>query len=107
MRGRNKPIEQVKLARARIKILFSEAETAAKKKRKTLADRYVFLARKIGMRYNVRIPSEYRRQFCRKCKRFLYPELSCSRVEEKGYLKIKCLNCGKRMHYRIREYKMN
>ncbi len=100
MRGRNKPIEQIKIAKQRIIILFDQAEKAAKKKKKTFADRYVEMARKIGMRYNVRIPSELRRKFCRKCKKYLHKELSADIKEEKGFLKITCLSCGKKMHYK-------
>ncbi|MBI4895696.1 MAG: ribonuclease P [Candidatus Aenigmarchaeota archaeon] len=100
MRGRNKPIDQIKIAKERIVILFDQAEKAAESKKKGSADRYVEMARKIGMRYNVRIPSNLRRKFCRKCKRFLYKNLSADIKEEKGFLKITCINCGKKMQYR-------
>ena len=105
MRGRNKPIDQVKIAKSRIKILFEEAEKAAKSKESNFANRYVHLARKIGMRYNVGIPSELRRKFCRKCKKYLYSGLTSEQKEEKGFLKVKCLSCDKTMCYKLKEYR--
>jgi len=101
MRGRNKPLEQIKIARERISILFEEAESAAKKKKTEYANRYVHMARRIGMRYNVRIPSNLRRKFCRRCKKFLYPGLSSMLMEEKNFLRVECLNCGKIMKYKV------
>ena len=41
------------------------------------SNRYVTLARKIGMRYRVRIPEEYRIHLCRKCNSYLYPGINC------------------------------
>lgn len=106
MRGRNKPINQIKIAKERINILFKEADKAAKNKKIEMANRYINIARKIGMRYNVRISTELRRKFCRKCKKFLYPNLSSNEKEEKGFLIIVCKNCDKKMHYKLKEYKM-
>lgn len=103
MRGRNKPIEHIKIAKERITILFDQAEEAAEKKKKASADRYVEMARKIGMRYNVRIPSTMRRKYCRKCKKFLYKDLSADIKKEKGFLIIICKNCGKKMQYKLTE----
>ena len=54
--------EMVNIAKERINILLTQAETAAKKRKNySRANRYVFLAKKIAMRYNVRIEKYYRR----------------------------------------------
>jgi len=69
MGRRTKPAWQVKIAKERIDILFREAELAEQK----LANRYVFLARKLAMKYNIKLPSEYKRKYCHKCYAYLVP----------------------------------
>ena len=86
--------EQRKTARKRIETLFDEAEKAAVKDRLDRADRYVDLARKIGMRYNVTIPSEFRRRFCKRCYSYLFPEKTCSIRVKNGMLVSRCKRCG-------------
>ncbi|MCD6381752.1 MAG: hypothetical protein J7L43_02120 [Candidatus Aenigmarchaeota archaeon] len=90
-----------KIAKERIQILFEEAEKAAKKDRFELADRYVELARKIGMRYNVRIPRELKRRFCKYCYTYLYPGKTAEvKIDsKKKVVKVKCLKCGKVMNF--------
>jgi ribonuclease P protein subunit RPR2 len=62
--------EQKKIAKERIGTLFSRAQEAFPKD-PALADRYVALARKISQKYRVRIPSGYKRRFCRHCYSYL------------------------------------
>lgn len=63
------------------------------------SDRYVDLARRVGMRYRVRMPPALRRRICRKCHSFLVPG-SSARVRLHGrYLTITCLRCGKHVRY--------
>lgn len=93
-RGR-KPEYQLKIARERISILFDEAEKMAKED-KALARRYVQLARKIGMRYNVRLPRELKRKYCKYCKNLL---LDSQHRLKKGILVIKCKSCGRIIRY--------
>lgn len=73
---RKKPEGWTKIAKERINTLFSEAKKVASKNLKR-ATRYVFLARKIGMRYNVRIPAKNRREFCHHCYAYLLPGKNC------------------------------
>jgi ribonuclease P protein subunit RPR2 len=82
------------IARERIDALFNLAEDAAKKGRLDRADRYVELARKIGMRYLVPIPKEYKHLFCKKCHRFMLPNTTCRVRTNRGKLVISCLYCG-------------
>lgn len=89
---RGKPQEQVKLAAERIAILFDEAGKVVSSDA-ALADRYVRLARKISMRYNVKTTT-YRRQYCRSCKAYLKPGVTSRHSIKKSYINIKCLKCG-------------
>ena len=65
-RPSSKPEEELKIARERIDILFEHAKKMAGKD-KDMANRYVYLARKIGMRYNLSLPEEFRKFICRTC----------------------------------------
>ncbi|SES62500.1 ribonuclease P protein subunit Rpp21 [Methanococcoides vulcani] len=66
------------------------------------SDRYVALARRIGMRYRIRLPSYLKRRICKGCHSFLVPGNS-SRIRLHGrYMTITCLKCGKEMRYPYR-----
>ena len=54
---------QKSIALERIHTLFKQAQSATI----TLANRYVYLARKIQSRMKVRMPAELRYKFCKKC----------------------------------------
>jgi len=88
---------QKKIAKERIEKLFSMAEGSPR------ADRYVEMARKIAMRYNIRIPPRLKRKFCSKCYKFLTPNNSTVRTsrKEKAVI-VKCLNCGAVMRYPLK-----
>ncbi len=86
--------EMVNIARERIEILFSLAEEEALNGRMGRANRYVHLARKIGMRYNVRVPRKYRMYYCRKCDSFLLPGGSAEFRLNNGKITVTCKNCG-------------
>jgi len=91
--------ENRRIALERISILFNEAREAFDCEPE-LAQRYVNLARKIGMRYKVRIPMEFRRIICRRCKGLILPGKNCVvriRQERETHLVTTCLNCGKLM----------
>jgi len=98
-RRSRKPISQIKIAKERIKILFELAEKRAKKGDFDLANRYVELARKIGMRYNVNIPKDLKRKYCKYCYKFLLPGKTSRHRMKNGMLSITCLNCKKTMRY--------
>lgn len=100
-RKSNKPEWQTKIAKERIEILFKEADEAAAKSRMDLANRYVELARKIGMRYNVRIPRELKRKFCKYCYAYMRPDVSCSVSldTKRKTVRIKCFKCDRIIHF--------
>ncbi len=92
----NKPIEQIKIAKERIAILLDEAE---KTDEPVLQKRYVELAKKIGMRYNVRLPSSAKRKFCKYC----YARLLSGWRTKKGIRYIVCKGCGKTIRFPFRK----
>lgn len=83
-----------KRAKERIERLFQEAKLAAIADEIDRANRYVELARRIGMRYNVPLPSRYRRRVCKRCYRYLYPSKTCRVRVREGKVITKCLECG-------------
>ena len=70
---RKKPEWQKELAEERIAILFGEALKAAKSNKQVRSNRYVFLARKLAMKFNLRLNREQRRKFCHKCYAYFLP----------------------------------
>ncbi len=85
-RSRSKPASDLKIAKERIQILFSEA-----KKRPEKGTRYVYLARKIAKKYNLKIPSELKRSYCHHC----YHYFTAENVKVRTNPKTKCVeyNC--------------
>ena len=68
---KQKASEYEKIVKERIDILFSLAKEEFDSKREDLANRYVFLARKLGMKVNLPIPDKYKFSFCKKCLSYL------------------------------------
>jgi ribonuclease P protein subunit RPR2 len=96
----SKPGWQQEIAEERISILFGLAkhEFGGHPER---SDRYVELARKIGMRYNVRLRKEFRMSLCRSCRRYLVPGKNCVVRSNARTLsvEVKCLGCGRVMRF--------
>lgn len=67
-----KPDWQQDIAKERIQVLFDLAEKEFKKYPER-SRRYVQLARKIGLRYNVRLPKEIKRSFCKNAMDYCCP----------------------------------
>lgn len=105
MNRREKPQWQKDIARERIEILFNLADKEFPGK---YANRYVELARKIGMRYNIRIPSQLKRKFCKKCHSFLkFGSNSIHRTNRNDQaVIIVCKECNHKMRYPYRKEKM-
>lgn len=82
------------IARERIDLL---VESALKEKDEELAARQMHRAKKIAMRFRVRLPYAARQLFCKKCKAFIVPGRS-SRVRvgraKTRAVRITCLRCG-------------
>ncbi len=106
LKRRAKPEYQERIARERIRNLLKQAK-AVFKESPELAHRYAGLARRISLRYNIRLPRELKRQICKKCHKYLFPG-SNSQVrtrKEKQAVIIKCLECGHIMRFPYRKGK--
>jgi ribonuclease P protein subunit RPR2 len=75
-------------------LLMEQADLAARAGRMEQADRYVDLARRVGMRYNVRFQPAQRRSFCKVCYRYLLPGSTSRTRMNRGRVVTTCLNCG-------------
>ena len=85
------------IALQRIVRLFELAEADARKDGRNKSDRYVQLARLIGMRYRVRMPSQLKMRICKGCYTYLIPGKN-ARVRLRGeYITTTCLKCGQQM----------
>jgi ribonuclease P protein subunit RPR2 len=83
------------IARERIEVLLNRALESMHANAE-LAQRYVEIAKKIGMRYKVRIPKQRKLFLCRGCKKFLVPGINCRvRIQQKRepHLALTCLEC--------------
>jgi len=61
------------------------------------AQRYVCIARRISMATKVRLPKEYRRQICKRCKKFILPGINCRvRIQQhrEPHIVVTCFLCG-------------
>lgn len=85
----------VRIARERIDDLFALAEEEATTQRTPLADRYIVLARRIGMRYNVRLLPEYSELYCRGCSTFWVEGRTVRTRLRSGHRVRSCLVCGR------------
>jgi ribonuclease P protein subunit RPR2 len=84
------------LATQRIDILLKTAFQTIKSN-KELAQRQAIIAWKISTKYNIRLPYEKKRFFCKKCKKFIVPGInSMIRLENKPNrcIKTTCFECG-------------
>ena len=93
--------KQKDIANERIIILFEQAQEIFPKN-KTLANRYVELARKIAMKVKVRIPMKLKRRFCKHCYRYLQPGVNARIRTRAGKVVISCLECKRFMRIPLR-----
>ncbi len=95
----------VGVARERMVGLLREAERAALGGRSERSDRYVQLARRIGTRYNIRLPPELRRRFCRGCSSYLRDGSTVRTRLRSGRQVRTCLKCGRAYRLPLRSRK--
>ena len=86
----------VRIAHRRVSDLFTLAERESSAGHPELADRYVALARRIGMRYNVRLLGEFRDLYCRACSAFWVEGRTVRTRLRSGHRVRTCLRCGHR-----------
>lgn len=96
-RKKNKDLSK-KIAEERIEILFELADRNFKTHPER-TQRYVTLARLIGMRYRVRLVRDQKRRICKHCYSYLVPGSNC-RIRLKGSTVLTtCFSCGKQSRY--------
>ncbi len=83
-----------RIALERMEVLFGLAEKEALQGHAARARRYVDLARKLGMRYNVRVPPAFKRRFCKRCLAYLVPSVNARVRVGRGRVVITCTSCG-------------
>lgn len=97
LKKKNKNLSK-KIAVNRIERLFEMAAQDYHSNPKR-SDQYIALARKIGLRYVIRFPFEFKIKFCKNCGCYLVSG-SNSRTRLKGtYIVITCLNCNSVKRY--------
>ncbi len=84
------------MARQRIERLFELAEGEFKNHPER-SNRYVKLARRIGMRYRVRLPQDLRMKVCRHCHNYLVQGINARTRLLGTHIATTCLACGKQM----------
>ena len=93
-RRRKQTNEFKELAAERVERLFELAEDIFKT-RPILADSYVRAAWRLKTKYNLRLPKNLKRKFCRKCLSFWRPGVSCRVRIQSGRVVVTCLKCGR------------
>jgi len=95
-----------KLVLERIDTLFSKAEESAERNPDN-ARRYIELAIKNAMRYNVPVPRKYRMSYCSKCHSYLKAGVSSTHrtSSKQESLIVKCNECGNIMRFPYRKEK--
>jgi len=82
--------------------LFELTEQEMRRGRRERAKRYIELARRIGMRYNVPV-GKWKRRFCSRClSYYIFPVNASVRVD-RGKIIIKCANCDGISRYPYKE----
>lgn len=82
------------IAKERIKKLFEQAVEMFSTDSK-LSDRYIELARKIAMKYKVKLTSAQKRMFCKHCYSFLMPGKNCTVRLTGKTITYSCKKCKK------------
>ena len=95
-----KPEKQLKIAKARIIFLFRLAKENFRQDSR-LSDRYIKLARRIAMKYKIRLSSELKRKVCKNCHKYLAPGVNCRVRIHKHRVIYYCFGCKHFMRYTI------
>ena len=93
--------ELQKIAKMRINFLFQLANEVFKENSK-LSDKYVKIARRIAMKYKIRLTSELKKRFCKHCYKYLVPSVNCRVRLHKHRLIYYCLSCKHYMRHPIK-----
>jgi ribonuclease P protein subunit RPR2 len=97
-----KPAKERIVALERIEKLFLEAEMMFSE-RPDLSNRYVELARKIAMKFKVKIRPALKRRFCKHCYSYLKQGKNVRVRLTEGHVTYYCLECKKFMRFPYRK----
>lgn len=95
-----KSSEHVQIAKNRIDQLFFQADEVFSEDPE-LSDRYVDLARKLAMKFKVKLRSEYKRKFCKHCYKYLRSGVNARVRTRNGKVVYTCLSCKKFSRFTI------
>ena len=96
-----KPSKQLKIAKARIEFLFQHAKEMFKEDSK-ISDKCVKLARRIAMKYKIRLPPSLKKRFCKNCHKYLVPSVNCRVRIHKHRIIYYCLSCKHFMRHPVK-----
>ena len=96
-----KPIQQQKIAEKRIKFLFQHAKEMFREDSR-ISDKYINMARRIAMKYKIRIPSSLKKRFCKNCHKYLVPGVNCRVRIHKHRLIYYCFGCKHYMRHPVK-----
>lgn len=107
MRNQNQIVKQI--AKSRMEYLLERAHQVFPKK-KELANRYAYLAKRYAQRARLKIPPEWKYRLCNKCKKFLYPGINCrtrmqTRKGKGSHVSLTCFECNRTTRYYIKTKK--
>ncbi len=93
------------MAKEHVIELFDAARKEFSKDKK-LANEYVRKARRIAMKYKLRMPRSLKRRFCKHCYSYLVPGKNLRVRTHEGHVVYYCLECKKFMRFPyVREQK--
>ncbi|MBD3204468.1 ribonuclease P [Candidatus Woesearchaeota archaeon] len=98
---KKKSENKIKIAKDHIKTLFSEAQKMYEKYPE-LSHEYVKKARKIAMKFRIRLPKKYKRRFCRHCYHYLVPGKNARIRITKSKVVYFCRDCKKFMRFPLK-----
>jgi ribonuclease P protein subunit RPR2 len=93
-----KPNKLKEIAEKRITELFRQADLRFDRY-PAFSDRYVQLARKISMKYKIKLPKEFKRRICKHCLKYLVPGNNCRVRLTEHKVVYTCLNCNNYMRF--------
>ena len=85
--------ERRSIARERVRILLDESENALVNGERELSNRYGTLARRVAMRYKVRMPKGVKMLYCKSCGNYIGGSKSRVRLR-RGMIVRTCGNCN-------------
>ena len=93
--------KQQKIAKERIIFLFKEAK-ASFKKEPLVSNKNVKVARRIAMKYKIKMPSTLKKQFCKNCGNYIIPGINCRVRIHKHRLIYYCFGCKHYMRHPLK-----